>query len=157
MSLSQERLTTFAGVYPSRGSYPIAANKRTWKGGIICLDSSGNAIPGTVAASGTVKCVGVASHSLNNLTGSDLGGAAGAADQEVAFGVHGFDSGLSSDAITADDIGEVAYVIDDNTVGLTDGGGAARVPAGVITEVRDGQVFVWMGPHVSALISGAAL
>ncbi len=152
-ALQLERLTDFAGVVPARGSYPIAANTRIFKGALVAINSSGQAIPATTAAGGAVKIVGVASHTLDNRNGSALGGAAAAAQLECTFGVFSFDTST----IAADDVGTVAYALDDQTVELTDGGGAARRPAGIITEVRESRAYVWVGPHVSALISGAAL
>ncbi len=152
-ALAIERLTPFAGITPARGTYPIAANTRIFKGSLVAINSSGQAIPATTAAGGAVKIVGVSSATYDNRNGSELGGLAAAVDVEVTFGVFGF----KTSTIAADDIGTVAYALDDQTVELTDGGGAARRPAGVITEVRDSLAYVWVGPHVSALIAGAAL
>lgn len=157
MALAIEKLQHEVPVIPARGSVPIAANTRIFKGALVVVNSSGNAIPGTTKASGAVKTVGWASHTLDNRTGSALGGGAAAANLELEYGVGFCKSGTSSDEITRAHIGRVCYVINDETVGLTDGGGEARCPAGVITEVRDGVVYLWAGPHVSAMISGAAL
>lgn len=156
-ALTIERLTPCAGVVPSRGTAKIAANTRIFKGAMVALDSAGRAVPGGTVAGGATQALGVASATFNNLTGSEAGGAADALDVEVEYGVFGFKSGTAGDEILADDVGKVAYMIDDQTVGLTDGGAGARSPAGVITEVRDGLVWLWVGPHVSALISGATL
>jgi hypothetical protein len=150
-ALAQERLTKFGGLAPSRGSYPIAANTRVFKGSVVALDSSGRAIPGTTIASGAVVCVGKNSSTIDNRTGSALGGAAAAADVEVEFGVYYFANG---DSIAATDVGKVAYLVDDQTVAKGSNSGA-RVPAGVIVEYVDANVVgVYMGPHVSALLQG---
>lgn len=151
-----ERMTDFAGVVPSRGTYPIAANTKIEKGKIVCLDSSGRAIEGTTLSGGATVAVGKASSTVNNLTGSDLGGSAEAADQEVEFGVFGWKNSSSTDEIANDDAGKVAYVVDDETVALTSGS-SARTPAGIISEVRNSKVYVWMSPAVAKLAAAMAL
>jgi hypothetical protein len=149
-ALALERLTPFAGVVPSRGTYPVAANTRIFKGSIVCLNASGDAIPGDDAAGGAVVCVGKASSTIDNRTGSPAGGSAGDIDVEVEFGVFGWENSASTEEVTNADVGTVVYVVDDQTVGETDAS-ATLVAAGVCTEVRDGKVWVWMGPHVIAL------
>lgn len=147
-ALAQERMTDAAGTagHPSRGTYGIKANTRVFKGAIVCLDSAGRAMPGDTIANGALFAVGKSSTTIDNRTGSTLGGAADAADVEVEFGVFGFENG---DSIAASDVGAIAYVVDDQTVAKSSSTGA-RCIAGVITEVRGTQVFVAMGPHVYA-------
>lgn len=148
MALTMERTTVTAGTPgPSRGTYKIKANTRNFKGGIVGLDVAGRACPGAAIAGGCLFCVGKASHTLNNLTGSELGGAADAADQEVEFGVFGWDNDAS---ITVAHVGKFAYAVDDHTAGISSAG-ATLCFLGVITEVRDGQVFVHSSPTVAAL------
>lgn len=155
-ALSLERMTKFAGVIPTRGTFGIKANKRIFKGGLVGLDSAGRAMPGDTIAAGCLAAVGKASATYDNRTGSELGGAADAVDVEVEYGVFAFVSATGGgDDIAADDVGKVCYVVDDATVALTNGTDTRGI-AGFITEVRDGQVFVWMGPHVAGQIVLAA-
>lgn len=155
-ALDIERLTEFAGVVPSRGTYGIKANKRIFKGALVGIDSAGRAMPGDTIANGCLSGVGKASATYDNRTGSVLGGGADACDVEVEYGVFEFDSATGGgDDIAADDVGKVCFVVDDHTVALTNGTDTRGI-AGLITEVRDGKVFVWMGPHVAALIVIAA-
>jgi len=149
-ALTIERMTKFAGVVPARGTYPIAANTRIFKGSLVVLNSSGQAIPGNTIANGAAIAVGRSSATYDNRTGSEAGGAAAALDVEVEFGVFAWDSAGAADLIAADDVGKLAYVVDDQTVALTSSTGA-RIAAGVITEFRNGQAYVWMGPHVFPL------
>jgi hypothetical protein len=144
-ALAQERLTDFAGVVPSRGTYPVAATTTIYKGSLVCLDASGNAIPGDTIANGAVIAVGKASATVDNSAG-----AAGDLDVEVEFGVFGWENSAAAEEITAADIGTIVFVVDDQTVGETNAG-ATLIAAGICTEIRDGQVFVWMGPHVFPL------
>jgi hypothetical protein len=143
-----ERLTE--GAKLSRGTYPIAANMLILKGTIVCLNSDGRAIAGNTVSGGAVVCVGKASHTLDNRTGSALGGGAGAADIEVEFGVFGWLSGADADAVTIADVGSPVFVMDNQTVAGVDTG---RIPAGVCTEVRNGFVYVDMSPTVFAALT----
>lgn len=157
-ALSIERETPgTAALVPARGTYPIAANTRIFKGSQVALDSSGRAIPATTLAGGAVRVVGKASHTLDNRTGSELGGGAGAADLEVEFGVFGWENSGGGDAIADDDAGKACYAVDDQTVALTSDGGA-RTPAGFISEVgEDGKVYVWQSPAAAKIAESGAL
>ncbi len=149
------RLTPFAGVVPARGTFPIKANVKILKGSMIALDSAGRAMPAGLIAAGALAAVGKASAEYDNLTGSVLGGAAGAVDVEVEYGVFGWVSHTAADEILADDVGKVCFMQDNQTVALTNGTDTRGV-AGYITEVRDGKVFVFQGPHVVGQIVIAA-
>lgn len=155
-ALDIERMTKFAGVIPSRGTFGIKANKRIFKGGLTGIDSAGRAMPGDTIANGCLSALGKSSATYDNRNGSELGGSADACNVEIEYGVFGFDSATGGgDDITADDVGKVCFVVDDHTVALTNGTDTRGI-AGLITEVRDGKVYVWMGPHVVALIVIAA-
>jgi hypothetical protein len=136
------RDTAHAGEVPVRGTYPAAANKLFPKGTIVQRDASNRATPG--AAANGFPAVGVSNHTYNNLTGSPLGGANDALDVEVLAGVFGFDY------IGTPKPGETVWVADNQTVTST---ASTNGVAGVVTEVRDGQCFVWMGAHVAPLFS----
>lgn len=133
------RTTEFAGLSPARGTYPVAANVLIIEGTIVCLNASGQAVPGTDGNG--FHAVGKASHTINNLTGSALGGAAAAANVEVEFGVYGY-TGADSPAPL-----DVVYVVDNQTVSPSDPD-TDRGIAGLVTEVRNGLTYVFMGPHV---------
>jgi hypothetical protein len=138
-ALTKERMTDFAGNLPSRGTYPVAANVKIFKGSLVVLNASRQAMPGTSATpGGAVICVGKASATFDN-----TGGSAGAFDVEVEYGTFSWEfSG------TVADVGKLAYVQDDQTVSTT---ATDRIAAGPITEVRNGQAYVWTGAHVFPL------
>ena len=144
-ALALERLTPTAGVYPSRGTYPIRANVQIFKGAMVGLDSSGRAMPANTIANGCLRIVGRSSATYDNRTGSVLGGAAGAVDVEVEFGIFQW---ANNDSIAAADIGKACYAVDDQTVALSDSS-EARCFAGVILEVVDSKPYVFMGPAVA--------
>lgn len=138
------RDTEHAGDMPKRGTFPAAANKYFPKGTIVQIDASDRATPG--ADGNGFHAAGVSAASYDNRTGSEFGGAAAAIDIEVEYGVFGFDySGTPSP-------GQTVYVVDNQTVS-DDSDSGQRGVAGVCTEVRNGQCYVWMGPHVADLFS----
>jgi len=151
-----ERLTDSTGFSPMRGTHPIAANTLILKGTQVGLDAAGRVLPAGLLSSGVLFAIGKASSTIDNRTGSALGGAAGAADVEVEYGVHGWLSAASADEITIADIGKKVFMLDNQTVALTSGDNA-RGPAGVVSEVRNGFVYVYQGPHVAGLRGAGTL
>lgn len=155
-ALANPRLTTFAGVVPSRGTYPIAANVQIFKGALVGIDADGRVVPGDTIANGCLSALGKASATYDNRTGSVLGGAAGAVDVEVEYGTFGWVTKTGAgDDIAANDVGKVCYVVDDQTVALTSNTDTRGI-AGFVSEVREGKPYVWMGPHVVGMIVIAA-
>ena len=139
------RSTPFGGLQPARGTLGMRANTKIEKGWLVGLDANGRAIVGGTIASGCLFGMGIASSTVDNLTGSAAGGLDDSIDLEIEYGIFGFLSAGGGDAIASDDVGKVAYVLDNQTVALTSNS-AARGPAGIIHEVRDGLVWVQMGP-----------
>lgn len=132
--------------------YPVGANVQLYPGGLAYL-SGGNLLE-VAAAANTDGCIpGIVTNpvhtdQLNNLTGNPFGnsGAAGAFLVEVTAGEFDFVSGSGAEAITAANIGEICYAIDDQTVGLTSSLGARPI-AGKVTglDAVSGQVRVLVG------------
>ncbi len=149
-----ERTTDSTLGAPARGTYPIAANTKILKGTQVALNAAGEAIPAGLLSTGALFAVGKASATYNNLTGSDLGGAAAACDVEVEFGCHGWVNSASADEIGEEHVGCTVFMVDNQTVALTSGDNA-RGPAGIVTEARNGYVYVYQGPHVAGLRPGA--
>jgi len=124
----------FAGVVPSVGTLPVAANVAIYKGTLVARDASGRAtVPGD-----TLPIVGVAIANYIN-----TGGAAAAFTVEVEYGVFGF----IMDG-TAALVGELVFALDNQSVTLTAGSNGR---AGVVTEIRNGLTFVWINPALSVL------
>lgn len=112
---------------PSLFKAPIAASTKLYQGGIVCLNASGLAVPGSVST--TLKAMGVALKTYDNSSGG-----ASAFNIEARAGVHWFNSGTAGDTIAQANVGALCYIMDDNTVGLTTGG-ATRSIAGTIVDV----------------------
>lgn len=115
-------------------SRPVAANVKIFQGALVCLSAAGWATPGAVAT--TLKADGIAKAEADN-----TGGANGAIKVEVEKGVFPFANSAAGDAITAADIGAVAYIVDDQTVAKTNGG-ATRSAAGTIVDLDAAGVWV---------------
>lgn len=156
-ALADNRLTGNATATPARGTYGIKANVQIFKGAMVGLDSANRAMPAGTAASGCVQIVGRSSGHYDNRTGSVLGGAADAVDVEVQFGLFPWENSAGADEIlSTTPAGAVVYADDDQTVSLTSQS-ATIIAAGIFTELRDGQVYVWMGPHVATLAESSVL
>ncbi|WP_236175537.1 hypothetical protein [Pseudomonas pseudonitroreducens] len=115
-------------------SDPVAAAAKIFAGSLVCLDASGNAVPGSTAT--TIKVRGVAQEQVDN-----TGGAAGAKRIETRRGVFQFANSASTDQITRAEIGTQCYIVDDQTVAKTSATNTRSV-AGVVRDVDDGGVWV---------------
>lgn len=116
-------------------SLPVAASVLIYEGALVSLDSSGYARPARVSTSDQV--LGRAMARANNASGS-----AAAINVEVEQGEYAvYGNSAGADAISRDDIGLSCYVVDDQTVALTDAGGT-RGRAGRIHDVTTEGVWI---------------
>lgn len=136
-ALAQERLTDNFGAYPSRRTIPMKAASKVYKGGMVAIDSSGNAMAAGLLAGGTVRVRGVASSTVDNSAG-----AAGALKVECQPGVFKF-ANHGADAVTAAMVGTDCYVLDDQTVAATSNTNT-RAVAGVVEAVESDGVRVYI-------------
>ncbi|MDH0290589.1 hypothetical protein N7414_15805 [Pseudomonas sp. GD04087] len=113
---------------------PVAANAKIFAGSLVCLDASGNAVPG--ATSTTLKARGVAQEQVDN-----TGGAAGDQRIETRRGTFQFANSAAADQIARADIGAQCYIVDDQTVAKTSATNTRSV-AGVIRDVDSAGVWV---------------
>lgn len=113
---------------------PVAATKVIFVGALCCLNATGFLVPGS--ADNTLIADGVAINPADNTSGAD-----GALTITVDKRPHRFANSADADLITAAQIGDDCYVVDDETVAKTNGGGARPV-AGKITHVDDSGVWV---------------
>lgn len=139
-----ERIATkFGGLVPGRGTFGVAADTLLLKKTIVTADADGRA---DVPTNGQ-DALGVAKATFDNRIEGPTGGAADALEAEVEYGVFTF---LFTD--TAPEPGQVLYVVDNQTVSIDPNGGVRGIAGFCIEPPRDGQVAVWMGPHVSGEI-----
>jgi hypothetical protein len=114
---------------------PVEASTTLYNGGIVCCNPAGNAVPGSV--SNNLKAMGIAEETVDNSKGA-------AGDQLVKIrrgGAHALHSLSGADEITKADVGRTCYVVDDQTVAKTDGGGS-RSAAGIVRQVDNDGVWV---------------
>lgn len=137
-----DQLDTPDTVLP-RLAYILAAAATTlYAGSIGCVNASGYAVPGS--ASNTLRVVGRVEATVKNTVAEGFGSAG---DLSVAMrrGAFYFANSTGDDLITFADVQKLCYVVDDQTLGRTDGAGLRPV-AGVVFDVRaDGQVGVLLG------------
>jgi hypothetical protein len=147
-----EHLPRFAGLAPAHGTFPIAANTLILKGTLVAKNASDQAVPPGAG----FPIVGVAEATYDNRTGSSNGGAAGAVDVELSYGVFGY---LLDGSSATPSPGDVLFAVDNQTVS-TDPTGSRGV-AGICSEVRADQagvnrVYFQVGPIASAIAGAAA-
>lgn len=116
--------------------YLMTASTTIYQGGMVCLDSSGTAIPAAIA-SGNSNVVGVATETVT----SAASGSYYIHAQEGLFRMAG-------STMAQTDVGELAFVSDDQTV---DNVQALNAPvAGRILEYVDAStVWIWISPKLS--------
>lgn len=111
-----------------------AAAALIYAGALVMRNAAGYLTKGATAT-GSVG-VGRAEEQVDN-----SGGAAGDLDIRVRAGVFRFNNSAAGDAITIAEIGDVCFIVDDETVAKTDGA-ATRSPAGFIHDVDAQGVWV---------------
>ncbi|KZX92309.1 hypothetical protein A3718_12120 [Erythrobacter sp. HI0019] len=114
--------------------FPVAAATKIFAGALVCLDAAGNATPGAVAT--TLTAVGRAEAQADN-----TGGSAGDVAVDVRKGTFRYANSAAADEISREDIGSTAYVVDDETVALTNGT-STRSAAGTIYDVDAQGVWI---------------
>jgi hypothetical protein len=141
MALSAPRNTSRRGSHVVEEEGPVKTNVVLWNGGIGATDGTGFIVPG--AASTALKAPGMIHN--DNLEGKvdSTGVASGVKRTRIKYGIFNFKSGTSGDAIAVANREADCYIIDDETVGLTDGGGT-RSKAGKIVDVDADGVWVSM-------------
>jgi hypothetical protein len=104
-----------------------------YKGGIVCISTAtGKVVKGLTATT----CVAIGRCEENVLTGTS-----NTRRIKAKSGIFRFANSAAADAIAADDIGKDCYIVDDETVALTDGT-ATRSKAGTVYDVDASGVWV---------------
>jgi hypothetical protein len=139
MALSARRTTILVGEPGPVRHYPVKANVKPIAGGLAVL-SAGYAAPGTTALN--LIALGMFEATVDN-----TGGANGALSVDVREGSYKWKNSAAGDQITQADVGKDVFIVDDETVAKTDGGGT-RSRAGKCTKVDTEGVTVLMGLNV---------
>jgi hypothetical protein len=117
-------------------SFPIAAGAKCFAGGIAVLDAAGNVKP-------AVTATGLIAVGRFNKYADNTNGAAGALLAEIESGVFRYDN-LAADAITQAEVGDLCYLVDDQTVAKTSGTNTRSV-AGRVHKFEASGVYVKLG------------
>lgn len=119
-------------------SLPVAAGAKIYAGAMVAIITSstsvGYAKQGVTAT--TLRGVGVCQETIDNTSGAD-----GAVNVNVRRGVFRFANSPAGDLIALKDIGSTCYIVDDQTVALTNGTNTRSV-AGTIRDVEAAGVWV---------------
>ena len=131
-ALTQDRNTVERE--PARRNFPVKAGVVIFAGALVAIDSSGRLQPGRTDA--TLRGIGRSPRRIDNSTGAD-----GDARGDAECGVFRFVNSAGADAIGYGDIGNAAYMVDDQTVAKTSATNT-RSAAGVIRDVDSDGVWV---------------
>lgn len=111
-------------------------------GGMVVFNATGYLVPGSTATG--LIAAGVATQQADNSAGSS-----GDIKCKYRRGPHSFVNSAGGDEITIAEIGDVCFIVDDQTVAKTDGSGT-RSAAGKILGIDEyGQVIVEIGVYAS--------
>jgi hypothetical protein len=111
-----------------------AATKKYFAGALIARDANGRATPGAVAT--TLRGVGRCEDFVDNSFGAN-----DAVTVRIRKGIFRYANSAAADQVTAADIGKSCYIMDDQTVAKTDGGGTRSVAGNVFDVDAQG---VWV-------------
>jgi hypothetical protein len=148
------------GVLAEQFELDVAASTTIYAGALVAVDTSGNATPaaaaGALAATSYgLRVVGRAEESVDNSDGS-----AGDETVRVTRGVFGFVNDSGAGALSAADILDKCYVVDDQTVSRSSLQGRRPV-CGTVIGIEDSVVYVEVGtdpkPHEIHLLAAADL
>ena len=136
-ALSANRDTQARGVvWATQTEFSGTDSTTYYQGGIVCIDqSTGKVVKGSTATG--LVCLGRCEEAV--VTGTST-----TEKIKALSGIFQWGNSSSSDAIAADDIGKTCYIVDDQTVALTDGS-ASRSAAGVVFDVDSSGVWVSTG------------
>lgn len=115
-------------------SMGVATTKKIFAGSLVMRSATGYATPGAIATG----CIGVgrAAETVDNTLGAD-----GALAVLIDKGVYRFKNSAAGEAIAISELGNLCYIVDDETVSKTDNGGTRSI-AGRIHDVDSSGVWV---------------
>jgi hypothetical protein len=135
---------------PQRIGMAVTAAKTLKPGGLVCMITAGTCEPGKTGTG--LVALGVCYDAVDN-----SGSLSPAPVATIHTGQFEFENSANSDLIAAANIGQTVYMVDDQTVALTDGGGT-RSPAGTLVDMSDaGKPVVAVSPLLPISAHGFAL
>lgn len=131
-----------------RRGHPVAANALCRAGTIAVIDANGFAKEGETALG--LVAVGIFEHLVDNRSRAD-----GEQTAQVLRGFARLENSADADEITAADVFKRCYIVDNQTVAKTDGGGTRSI-AGIVDAVDDAGVWVLVDPTSGATLDALA-
>lgn len=125
-----------------RYRFPVAASVLIYSGALVVVNASGYAKPGVVGTA--LRAVGIASLDPAEGYVDNSAGAAGDKYVIVYTGIYAFKNSAGADEITAAELGQTVYIVDDQTVAKTSDTNA-RSPAGSVRMIEGGLIYVDIG------------
>lgn len=113
---------------------PLAAGAKVFGGALVMRNAAGFVIAGSTLTG----CVGLG---RAEATVDNSGGAAGDVSLDYRKGCFLFANSAAADLIGQGEVGKLCYIVDDQTVAKTDGGGT-RSRAGIVDGLEDDRVWV---------------
>jgi hypothetical protein len=135
-------------IEPGEYSLLVKTNAVIYKGALVCVDSTGYALPGATAT-GLIP-VGRAEETVDN-----TGGASGAKRVKVTRGAFSLANSADADEIEITELFSEVYIVDDNTVAKTDGS-STRSRAGICVGFEGSRVMVLIGPAANLEVAAVA-
>ncbi len=136
-ALTTPRLTPYKadGSLNQIGPVGVAAATTLYLGGVVCLNSAGNAVPGSTGAS--LICMGVLLNQPNVVPAGSVvnSGAANATQIQIDQGTFFLDNDPAA-PLTAADIGHACLLNDDRTVSHLGPSNASRCIAGTVVGIN---------------------
>lgn len=129
--------------FPLRLSFGAEANTILYSGGMAATNAAGNCVP--ASAIGSLKIHGIIDKQVNNLTTNVPYGAAGAQFVAVIPGCFPMNISTDGGAINATTLKQYVFAVDDNTVSLSDLGGARPLAGYVAFIDASGLVYIQLG------------
>lgn len=129
---------------------PLKAAAKVFQGGMVAIDLT---VGYGVAASATLSQVVVGRYNAERAATPSLdntSGASGALIARVEQGIFRYANSAAADAIAITEVGDICYVVDDQTVAKTDAAGTRPV-AGRVMAVDSTGVYVACGLQLSSL------
>ena len=138
-----------SAIDPGKLTLQVKASTVIFQGSIVCVDSTGYAVPGSTATG--LVAVGRAEETVDNSAGSS-----GDKTVEVSRGVFAYDNSGTEDEITIAELFREVFIVDDHTVAKTDGS-STRSRAGTVYGIANGRVFVFLGPPPTASVAAVEM
>ncbi|OON62290.1 hypothetical protein B0920_02085 [Massilia sp. KIM] len=114
--------------------FPVAANAKIFAGALVAINAAGFLVPGTVST--TLRYQGRANAFCDNTGGAD-GAKTVAVRRRQAFKF----ANHAGDPVAQADVGNVVYIVDDQTVAKTNGTGTRSAAGKLLAVEVDG---VWI-------------